>query len=424
MTRIGSSMRFTTVAAVPDSNADGVPVQDWKSVHVIFYADPATDTNRLGIFRVWRWYSKQVDGHAGASGSEVGWWIADYQITVALDPACVTPAISQHLEWPTRDAEKMYWQLVSVIDATTGAAATMPTFVGVQVFGNANQNDTIAVSVASCSGGGVAPVTDPQLEPFMAAVNATHWSPNDGTAIYLSPTTLITAGFPFIVDDVNCEVLGLVVRNAAGGVTEYVNGHDGISIGAVAGVVTVAGAPANPFVATDLDYYLYLVYQEKAYTEASDSYRGEEIAPLNTKYTQPAYIVDDTAIVADPAGGINVPSDDGIVMDGYKDIHFQIHLRGGQTDAGANRTITLKFQGSNDVEVGGVREWVDLGVGYDLSADATSASWTSLGLTDTDTQVDFDNWMGKRIRANYSFDDAPEADHPGHCVITERRKAL
>lgn len=138
-------------------------------------------------------------------------------------------------------------------------------------------------------------------------------------------------------------------------------------------------------------------------------------------FTEASSISNDVAIVAAPVGGINVPTDDGIVMDGFPNIAFQIHLRGGQSNAHADRTATLKFQGSNDVTVGAVREWVDLAVGYDLGTDATAASWVSVGLTDLDALVEFEGVSFKRIRANYAFDAAPGADHPGAVVITERR---
>lgn len=142
----------------------------------------------------------------------------------------------------------------------------------------------------------------------------------------------------------------------------------------------------------------------------------------SVRETQPASVVNDVAIVAAPGGGINVPSDDGIVMDGYEGIGFQIYALGGQTNAHANRTVTVTFQVSNDVTVAAARRWVPVSVGYDLGTDTTAATWQSVGLTARDAAVDFDNLLHKRIRVNYTFDAAPEADHPGAVVITERRK--
>lgn len=134
-------------------------------------------------------------------------------------------------------------------------------------------------------------------------------------------------------------------------------------------------------------------------------------------------VVNDVAIVAAPVGGINVPSDDGIVMDGFSDTVFQIYALGGQTNAHVDRTVTIKFQGSDDVSISATRRWVDLGVGYDLGTDTTAAAWTSVGLTALDALVDFDGYGHKRIRVNYTFDAAPESDHKGAVVINERRRA-
>lgn len=142
----------------------------------------------------------------------------------------------------------------------------------------------------------------------------------------------------------------------------------------------------------------------------------------STAMTQPVEIENDVAIVAAPVGGINVPSDDGIVMDGFSDIAFQIYLLGGQTNAHVNRTVTAIFQVSDDLLVGAVRQWVTTAAGYDQGTDATSASWSSVGLTALGAAIDFENLQHKRIRMNYTFDGAPQADHPGAVICVERRK--
>ena len=138
--------------------------------------------------------------------------------------------------------------------------------------------------------------------------------------------------------------------------------------------------------------------------------------------TQPAIVVDDTAIVAAPVGGINVPSEDGIVVDGYGGILFQIYLLGGQTDAHVDRTVTVTFQVSDDLTVSAARQWVTIATGYDLTTRMETASWSSVGLTATSAMVDFDGLNCRRIRVNYTFDGAPGVDHPGAVVVNERRK--
>jgi len=422
MTRIGNGIRCAAPTLEPQDETDGVPVIDWSSVHVIFYSDRPNSTGMFARVRAWRWYAKQRDGQSGAGGDEVGRWIFDCDTIVALDPALAANGRGAHHVWQTRGCEKMYWQVVS-IQLVSGDEPHDYPWVMIQPFGFSRNDEPHAISTFDTGCGGEDPSYDPccpQDATRMASLDPTHWSPNDGTVTYLGASTLTAAGFPFVVDDSNCYITGIIVRKAANLLVEYINGHDGIAIAAAAGTITISGV-TTPFAVGDMDYYVYMVYQEKAYTEATDSLRTEENQPLNHELTQPAYIINDLAVVAGP---VNIPGDNGIVMDGYKDIQFQIHIVGGQSDGHVNRVATLKFQGSNDVAIGGVREWVDLAVGYDLGSDSTMASWTSTGLTAVDAEIDFDNWMGKRIRAVLSFDTAPHADHPGACVITERRKAL
>jgi hypothetical protein len=133
-------------------------------------------------------------------------------------------------------------------------------------------------------------------------------------------------------------------------------------------------------------------------------------------------VCSEVAIVAAPVGGINVPGDDGIVMDGYSSIGLQVYLKGGQSVAHVDRVLTAKIQGSDDAIAGAARVWVDLAVGYDLAANATAATWVSTGLTAKSTLIDLEGYLHSRIRINYSFDAAPHADHPGSVIINSRSR--
>ena len=97
---------------------------------------------------------------------------------------------------------------------------------------------------------------------------------------------------------------------------------------------------------------------------------------------------------------------------------------GGQSNAHTARTLTVSFQGCNDLDAGAGRVWVDLAVGYSLSGDTTQSTWTCTGSTPETDLVDFDNWVQKRIRVVYYWDDEPESDHPGGLIVMARRKAL
>lgn len=528
--RLGNGLRCTGPTPEPQDETDGVPVIDWAAVHVIFYADKAHYAGLRVRVRAWRWYDKQRDGQSGASGVEVGRWVFDCDTVIALDPDLASLSRGADRIWQTRGAAKMYWQIVEVLNEDD-LEPDSPPWIIVQPFGMARNDDPMAVAlfdthcdgdplayccpdqaaifpsaiathwspadgtatrtgattlalagfpfvvdsnncqvlavmvrratgevvqfvtghdgvgldavanVVTITGGGPAPflATDTDYWVYLVqqdkgspvaleGVEATHWTPNDGTATYLSGTTLTLAGFPFVVDDANCRVLAVVVRQEIAGVAytkTYIDGHNSVRITANAGVLSIGGAGTAPFAVTDTDYYVYIKEQEKAYDLSADAHRTEEIAPLNDEYTQPAYWIYEPIVTASaPVAWAYAPSVDGIIIDGYKDIAFQLYLLGGQTNAGVNRVLTVKFQGSNDADAGAGREWVDLGVGYDLYSDGTASTWVSTGLTALSTLVDFDNWMHKRIRVAYMWDDVPEADHPGAIVGTYRLKAL
>ncbi len=124
--------------------------------------------------------------------------------------------------------------------------------------------------------------------------------------------------------------------------------------------------------------------------------------------------------MAAPVGGINVPGDDGFLIDGYDHVGLQIYLLGGQTNAHVDRTVTFKLQVSDDLMLGAVRQWVDIVAGYDLGTDATAASWSSVGLTPLHAAIDLENCLHKRVRGNYTYDAAPEVDHPGGVIVMSR----
>jgi hypothetical protein len=229
---------------------------------------------------------------------------------------------------------------------------------------------------------------------------------------------------PFVVDNANCQVLAVVVQRASGLVEQYVSGHDGVSLDAAAGTITISGAGAAPFLATDTDYFVYVCEQEKAYDLSADAYRTEEIAPLNDEFTAPAYDINEPSVTSGaPLAWAFAPSANGVVIDGYKDINFQLYLKGGQK-AGVDCTLTVKFQGCNDLDAGSGNEWVDLGVGYDLTNDGTQTSWVSIGNTVLGALVDFENWQQRRIRVAYVWNTDPDANDPGAIVINHRLKAL
>jgi len=133
-------------------------------------------------------------------------------------------------------------------------------------------------------------------------------------------------------------------------------------------------------------------------------------------------LINDVAIVAAPSDGLNLPDDNGIVRGDSAGMCFQVYAKGGLSEASANRTITVTFQGSNGVLVGGVLRWVNLSVGFDLTTGEETSSWSSIGATVLDALIDFEGYRFERIRLHYAFDAAPAVATPGALVASYTRE--
>jgi hypothetical protein len=120
---------------------------------------------------------------------------------------------------------------------------------------------------------------------MFANLNYTHITPIDGSATYGGTSTTITcSGLPFTVLDGTC-VISFILYMPNGGQWQrpLVNGVGGVSLKALAAnTITVTGG-GTPFAASDT-YCIGFVYQQKAYTAATNSMRTEEINPLNMQY--------------------------------------------------------------------------------------------------------------------------------------------
>jgi hypothetical protein len=129
-------------------------------------------------------------------------------------------------------------------------------------------------------------------------------------------------------------------------------------------------------------------------------------------------IVHDEAIVVAPLGGINVPSNDGMIL-GHGAFGLQLYLRGGQTDGGVPRRVVAVLQASNDLEVGGIRQWTTIAGGYDEESDDNASAWTSTGLVVRIPAISIETFPFYRFRVNYTFDGPPGAINPGIvvCVV-------
>lgn len=218
-----------------------------------------------------------------------------------------------------------------------------------------------------------------KCEDPVSADDSTHWSPQDGTTV---PTgagvaTITCSGFPFTVDDTNCHIDMVVIKLAAPGIPPnetrvFVNGKGGVSISATNNVITMYGHGYGNFVGTET-VYVYLTAQEKGFTAGSNSFRGEDIFPLNMKFTEDSLVdgvVNDIYTYHQTANGLGWwPGQAGGLMAGYAHLSLT-----GYIDGVADRTITLIVEGTNDEApttsaTPGQSDWIQL---YGWRSDANA----------------------------------------------------
>ena len=164
-----------------------------------------------------------------------------------------------------------------------------------------------------------------------------------------------------------------------------------LKLGAVADAVLSLVADGDRVkLVTDLYRRLWVVIA--GYDSGSNANRTFEVAPLNLQVLEES-LVDVVNHAA--TAGISYPSDDGLVMMGYKDLSLT-----GEFICGADNTVTLTVEGTNDEDpVPANRNWIVL---YSYRTDTnTVVNSVACGAGATATFAwDFDetNYKYARIR--------------------------
>lgn len=203
--------------------------------------------------------------------------------------------------------------------------------------------------------------------------------------------------------------------NPQGGVADDAadDGSNPVKMGAVADAVltTVADGDRAQLV-TDLYRRLWTVIA--GYDSGSNANRTFEIAPLNLQVLEESLV--DSANHAASAG-ISYPSDDGLVMMGYKDFSIT-----GKFIAGADNTVTMTVEGTNDEDATPAnRDWIVL---YAYRTD-TNAVVNSVAVAASATATfgwDFDNCNYRYIRVRLVIVNGGVLSNT--VIIKIRRKAL
>jgi hypothetical protein len=215
-------------------------------------------------------------------------------------------------------------------------------------------------------------VADPGVRALLAtmpvAYGEAYASSHDFTATYLSTSSLTISASPFTVDDTSCYVFKIAYKNAAGIWQSIVNTHNGISLAASAGVITVTGA--TPFVSTDTAYRVIIFAQEKAYDSTTDSNKIIEQSPLNMKNVLDSLVNGSNVAAAT----YYYPSATGYSMDGYKGLSLNMNL------VDADGTITVTVESTNGDPTTGT--WVDVTKSFsDDNAGINSSVGASVTVT-------------------------------------------
>ena len=204
----------------------------------------------------------------------------------------------------------------------------------------------------------------------------------DLTAVYTSAETLTTAGLSYTPD--TTQFVTVTKWDSTGKATSYTPDANAFGYVAATGVLTVTGAA---FAATDLGYDILLWGPPKGWTQATDSNRVEEIAPVNFAVTEET-LVDTTNLAI--SAGYYYPSDDGLVMLGSKNFSLT-----GQLICSGIMTMTVEVT-SDPHATPASRVW---SVIYGFRADL-NAMTNSVGV-DNSTQSfawDFDGLNAKYVR--------------------------
>ena len=178
---------------------------------------------------------------------------------------------------------------------------------------------------------------------------AEYRSPTDFAVTYLGATTLTVAGAPFAVDDAVCRVTSIMYKKVDGLFYGLWNSRGGVSIACSSGTITVTGAGATPFLATDILYDVNIVAQKKAYDATTDTTKVTVQNPGNINYVVDSVV----SVVNQAASTVNYPSDSGMSMDGYSDLTVNAYL------IDANSVTSVVIQATNDPALTNT-SWVDV----------------------------------------------------------------
>lgn len=196
---------------------------------------------------------------------------------------------------------------------------------------------------------------------FYAMSDMAYYSPQHFTSTFLGANTLTLAGLAFAPS--SNQFMEVRVSRVGGAVTVYSSASYSMSYNSGTGVLTVTDAV---FLATDTGYRVAVLGEAKAYSLATNSYRGTEISPINL------VPISETLLDATNPATQDLPSSSGLNMLGYQ----HLSLNGSLTTA---NTISIQVFGSSDPDlVPANMAWVSLyGYSHGINAYTNIISCTN-----------------------------------------------
>lgn len=227
-------------------------------------------------------------------------------------------------------------------------------------------------------------------------IQATHFSPADGSVAFTSTSTLTASAFPFTVDISTCNIRSVMVTTQTYTSILYENGIDGVNITSSSNVISVyqRGVLLTPFAATDLKYGVAIAYQNKGYNPTTDTNKVSEDSPNWMRYTGPETLIASSQTITGSAADLGYEIDcQGytrllayITLDINDAADVRIQALGKHTSAGAEEyKLPIKTVSSSDVKV--------LAHYYEIDSDADQLiilDWDVTGIAYVQLQV----WAG------------------------------
>lgn len=350
------------------NSANGVDVTQWHSVTVTHVAQDYSQDGWTGCTMTlipWRYY-RPIAPRAAAAPPVVnipprGAWIADDEVTVSID--AVTTGTTQQKVYPTLNADKMFFQVTSVLSPgeEEGSSAAGAQYLRQSIFGVTPRSDDghYPSVVGTAGGGGAGAATTSGLtEPVdvntiqlagnpidlgagnvgagtqrvtvatddvnLAAINA-------ATAAAEALLTTIDVDTSDIVFNTGAALISLAIMDDWDAVHDAVAGTDGVRTMGYASDSQVAAVSAN---GDDVRraFSRHGESYDAAHTYPTQSNRSEEIDPANQWY--------EFSTLVSVTNGADGTYSYYIPMASYMRLDMQAVLSGG------SGTITLTVEAS------------------------------------------------------------------------------